>query len=109
MLCFYLRDDRGDKKDRKNGRANEIAEVHRHRHGVAAGFTQGGRENFDNPENQRDFWHFAQCLLACHSNCSPCITCSKQFVLPGELVTDIRRQSWIGSIDIAQPAAGREQ
>ena len=45
-----------DKEDcDKDRRAHQIAEIQRHRHRVATGLAERGRENLDEPEAERDF------------------------------------------------------
>ena len=46
----------GDGEDRRKDRgADQVAEIHRHGHGVAAGLAERRREDLDDPEYQRDF------------------------------------------------------
>ena len=39
--------------------ASRVAEIHRHRHGVAAGLAERRREDLDDPEAERDFRNLA--------------------------------------------------
>ncbi len=57
-----LRAHRDDKDDREDCGADEIAEMHRHRNGIAAGFSQCRRGDFDDPEAQRYGRNLAQCF-----------------------------------------------
>ena len=50
-----LRNHRNDEYAEKNEAADGVAEVHRHRYGVAARLPQSGREYLDDPEDKRDF------------------------------------------------------
>src|SRR5216683_6845960 len=53
----------GDGEDRrKDRRAGQVAEVHRHRHRIAAGLAEGGCEYLDDPESQGDFRNLARAL-----------------------------------------------
>ena len=42
------------------------AYLQRHRHGVPAGLSKGGRGNFDHPKRQRDFRNLAQGVFRIH-------------------------------------------
>jgi len=47
-----------DQGQQENGAPGQVAQVHGHGDGVAAGLAESGRENFDDPKAQRDFWNF---------------------------------------------------
>jgi len=47
---------------RKDRRSGQVAEVHRHRHRIAAGLAEGGCEYLDDPESQGDFRNLARAL-----------------------------------------------
>jgi hypothetical protein len=49
----------GDGEDsRKDRRSIQVAEIHRHGHGVTAGLAERRREYLDDPECQGDFGNF---------------------------------------------------
>jgi hypothetical protein len=70
VLRGYLGDDRHDEDDRKNAGAHEIADIHGHRHGVAAGLAEGRGQYFDNPEKQSHLGYFAEKFLFSHDHFS---------------------------------------
>jgi hypothetical protein len=55
----YLKTDQYDQQGQEYDAASQIAQIHRHCDGIAAGLTQRGRQNFDDPESQRDGWYLA--------------------------------------------------
>jgi hypothetical protein len=55
----HLRGDGGGENRCKDRRPDQIAEIHRHRHGVAAGLAESRRKDLDDPETQRDLWNLA--------------------------------------------------
>lgn len=48
------------KQDGKDAGADKVAEIQRHRNGIAARLAKRGRQDFDDPENQCDFRHLAE-------------------------------------------------
>jgi len=52
--------DGGDEQDGKDAGAEEVAQLQGHGHGVAAGFAEGGGEDFKDPEEQGYGGNFAQ-------------------------------------------------
>ncbi|MGY3353444.1 hypothetical protein ACVWZK_000107 [Bradyrhizobium sp. GM0.4] len=62
LLRAHLRGDAGGEDRRKDRRSSQIAEIHRHRHGVAAGLAERRREYLDDPKSQGDFWNLARWL-----------------------------------------------
>ena len=52
-----------DQHRKKDGRTRQIAKVHRHGRGVAAGFPEGRGEDLDEPEAERDLGDFAGVVL----------------------------------------------
>jgi len=56
----YLRCDEGGKDTKKNNTGNDIAQIHRHRHGIASGLAKRRRKNFNYPKSQSDRRHLAQ-------------------------------------------------
>ena len=58
-----LRIDRNGEDDGEDSRADEIAEVQRHRKRIAACFAERRGCNLDQPKNERDFRHLAYCVL----------------------------------------------
>lgn len=63
MLRRHLRGDGNSEDDREDRGADEIAEIHRHRDGIAAGFTERRGENLDDPEAERDGGDFSRALV----------------------------------------------
>jgi hypothetical protein len=59
FLGSDLSGDQRNKDCRKDHGADEIAEIQRHRDGVAAGLAERGRGDLDDPEAERDFRDFA--------------------------------------------------
>jgi len=55
-----LRCDDGGKDTDENNAGNEVAQIQRHRHGIAAGLAKRRRKDFDHPKGQRDLWDFAR-------------------------------------------------
>jgi hypothetical protein len=47
--------DDGGKDTDENNAGNDIAQIQRHRHGIAAGFAKRRRKDFDHPKGQSDF------------------------------------------------------
>src|SRR3569623_808380 len=56
----HLRRDRCDEERREDRGADQIAEVQRHRHGVAGGLAERRRRDLDDPEAQRRLRHLAE-------------------------------------------------
>jgi len=52
--------DGGDEQDGKDAGAEEVAQLQGHGHGVAAGFAEGGGQDFKDPKEQGDGGNFAQ-------------------------------------------------
>jgi len=67
FLRHDLRDHRGDENADEDEAADGVAEIHRHRNGVAAGFAKRGRDDLDDPEYQRDFRDLASFDLLIHA------------------------------------------
>ena len=55
-----LRCDDGDKDTDENNAGNDIAQIQRHRHGIAAGLAKRRRKDFDHPKGQSDFRDLAR-------------------------------------------------
>jgi hypothetical protein len=55
-----LRNEGGQQDANENQAADRIAERHRHRNRVAAGFAKRGCEYLDEPEHERDFGNLAR-------------------------------------------------
>jgi hypothetical protein len=55
-----LRCDEGGKDTDENNAGNDIAQIQRHRHGIAPGFAKRRRKDFDHPEGQSDFRDLAR-------------------------------------------------
>jgi catechol 2,3-dioxygenase-like lactoylglutathione lyase family enzyme len=55
-----LRCDDGGKDTKENNTGSDIAQIHRHRHRIAAGLAKRGRKDFDHPKGQTDFGDLAQ-------------------------------------------------
>ena len=56
-----LGDDRDHENAQEDETADRVAEVHRHRDGIAARLPKRRREDLDNPEPERHLRDFAQC------------------------------------------------
>ena len=55
-----LRCDDGGKDTDENNAGNDIAQIQRHRHGIAPGFAKRRRKDFDHPKGQSDFRDLAR-------------------------------------------------
>jgi hypothetical protein len=56
---------------------NQVAQVHRHGDGIAAGFSQGRRHHLDDPESQRHLRDLGENLLLCRHVIDPAwLACS---------------------------------
>ena len=63
-----LRSARRRENADENNATDGVAQIHRHRHGIARCFSKGRGGDFDNPEPQRDSRHLVQASRcnACH-------------------------------------------
>jgi hypothetical protein len=59
----YLRCDEDGKYTNKNNAGDDIAQIHRHRHGIAAGFAKRRRKDLNHPKGPSDRGHLAQFVL----------------------------------------------
>ena len=50
---------RNDEDCPKNPCTNEVADIHGHGHGIAAGLSKRCGKYLDDPEDQSYLWHFA--------------------------------------------------
>lgn len=57
-LCAHLKNNERNQDHCKDCGARQISQLHRHTDGVAAGFTERGRKDFDDPKAQSDGGHF---------------------------------------------------
>jgi hypothetical protein len=55
-----LRYDYGGKDTDENNAGNDIAQIQRHRHGIAAGLAKRRRKDFDPPKGQSGFGDLAR-------------------------------------------------
>jgi hypothetical protein len=80
-MKLFRNDLRGHQRDQRNKEqqaAGKIPPVQCHRDGVAAGFAQSRGGDLDDPEDQRDFRHFAQdFVFGCFTRICRCCALSR--------------------------------
>ncbi len=92
----HLGENSDQKQDGKDAGADKVAEIHRHRNGIAACLAKCCRKDFDDPEDQCDFWHLAENgLLVCVHKVGASATSNR-----------LRRGAWLGRCELRPPPQG---